>query len=260
MDTLLSAPTGHAMIIIIIIKTSVAGVHARCPFPNDYHLQPSNMSTMRPASKQNDSYEFPELVYQPQAAVASALQAKVNMLQAAAVVTALLAGIAAQMISVEKSGSGDKDSGSIHYWRNQLMVFTSYAALFLTIGSTFASFLLIGRLNSDADACQNDTRALQDLVSGKSCSRLARIIEWHRALIHAFCEVTSVLKTFPFIDLVTLFGGGIAILIQLITYIWIHEGYVVAILSSVVAAFSAASAMLHWIENMKKKRERISRA
>ncbi|KAG8979578.1 hypothetical protein FRB94_011599 [Tulasnella sp. JGI-2019a] len=240
MDTLLSAPTGHAMIIIIIIKTSVAGVHARCPFPNDYHLQPSNMSTMRPASKQNDSYEFPELVYQPQAAVASALQAKVNMLQAAAVVTALLAGIAAQMISVEKSGSGDKDSGSIHYWRNQLMVFTSYAALFLTIGSTFASFLLIGRLNSDADACQNDTRALQDLVSGKSCSRLARIIEWHH--------------------LVTLFGGGIAILIQLITYIWIHEGYVVAILSSVVAAFSAASAMLHWIENMKKKRERISRA
>ncbi|KAG8864623.1 hypothetical protein FRB96_005127 [Tulasnella sp. 330] len=165
----------------------------------------------------NLGYKLPEVVE-------SLRRGRVDSCSAAAVVSALFAGVEASMINTIKASSSPPPGS---HSANQLLLVLSYAALILNASTTFTSLLLIDRLGDVAFRSQGLDPEITETARRSGRRLLGRYgasgVVWDLVELHYF---------------ITLLAGSFTIFFQLITYIFIQEGLTVAIVSACCTVFA----------------------
>ncbi|KAG8864452.1 hypothetical protein FRB96_004955 [Tulasnella sp. 330] len=180
------------------------------------HLSPLAINA-KPAYSENLSFVVPHVVE-------TLRQGRLNSCSAAAVVSALFAGIEATMISIIKT-SQDPGHGNADTIR--LLLIFSYAGLIFNASTTFTALLLIDRLGN------------LTFMSMKAPSNITpSSLQTGRSLLGRFGASGIIWNLMEFHYFTTLIAGSFTIFSQLAAYCWVHESGSVAIIASCCIAFS----------------------
>jgi len=150
--------------------------------------------------------------------------------QSGAVVSGLLAAVAAQLLGFFKPDANY--DGNIHLagGAKGFLLATCYAALFLNISATISSFILIDNLGEIGfrASCQHDLESLTNLSTITTTQdgllmKFGASPEWKFMLYHW---------------LVTFYSGIISLIVAVLTYVMMQESFVTKIVMGLLVGFT----------------------
>ncbi|KAG8864621.1 hypothetical protein FRB96_005125 [Tulasnella sp. 330] len=217
--------------VITFIESTVEGDKTRYSNPEPNHDAEKGMSTEKPARPPlsppavdaNPAYPK-NLDFEVPSVVETLRQGRLSSCNAAAVVSALFAGIEATMISVIK-GSQDPGHGNANTIR--LLLILSYAGLIFNASTTFTALLLIDRLGN-----------LTFMSMKAPATVTTSSLQTGRRLLGRFGASGVIWNIMEFHYFTTLIMGSFTIFSQLAVYCWVHESGSVAIIASCCIGFS----------------------
>ncbi|KAG9010398.1 hypothetical protein FRB93_004238 [Tulasnella sp. JGI-2019a] len=198
---------------------------------NDQMCVPEKGTQLAQSSNIQDTDLPHHLDYSVPNVVESLRQGRLDSCGAAAVVSALFASIEATMIALIKTpyltSGAIWTSPTVSAGAIRLLLILSYSGLMLNSSTTFSALLLIDRLGK----LNYDSMKQSELCVTRSS------LQSGRQLLGRYGASGRVWDIVEFHYFATLLVGGLNVLGQLLTFIWIYEGHAVAVISTFTTVF-----------------------